>query len=308
MIDSKIKNMMSIKTLKRKFNFIGFAIILSVLIQYALTFGYTYLLENYPVYFEIYTKLALDTIFNVLLLVLTFAFPFMIAQFLLRIRFTELFKKSKIDVANRMGYVAIGISIYLIVNFIANALAMQFGFTMPAMVDLKFQSNNMLSYILYLIYFILCIPLLEEYIFRGVLLRCFGLVGAKFAMIASAMVYTLMYLGKQEPVLSFVIGMFLAYVAMIDGSVWTVVAVRIGIHIIMIVGLFIPTEVGWIMGLLAAIIYAAAIYSIYSTRNHKAVLNESISLKEAWIYFFTSWCMVISLILLILRSFYYILL
>lgn len=86
-------------------------------------------------------------------------------------------------------------------------------------VDLSFSSNNFGTLIVYFVSTIVVAPVLEEFVFRGLLLRILKPYGLWFSAIITAMMFALLHGNIPQGVGAFFIGIVFAIVAIKSGSV-----------------------------------------------------------------------------------------
>lgn len=72
------------------------------------------------------------------------------------------------------------------------------------------KDESYFSNYLYLVLFVIATPIVEEYIFRGVLLKTLGNYGLYFGMVTSSVLYGLATESIGEIILAFVVGLYLA--------------------------------------------------------------------------------------------------
>ena len=87
------------------------------------------------------------------------------------------------------------------------------------------------SLVLYLVGFGLLLPVLEELIFRGLVLGSLRPYGDWFALLTSSVLFGVVQLNPVEFPKAFLLGLVLGYFTLISGSLWTGVILRVGVGV-----------------------------------------------------------------------------
>lgn len=295
--------------LRKQFNSLGLCLILAVVIAFGLQFGITFAESIFIQNMSQFNRVAINMIYEILIAVILFFVPFLVLQKTVKIKFNELIKPFSWKISAVISQIAMGIAIYLFLTFITNSVYYTLNFAMVSVTNIHpaFLESNIFINISYVIYFVLFLPLIEEYIFRGIILRMLSYVGATFGMIATSIIFALCFFGQTSVIVNFGISLFLCLITMMHQTIWPSYIVRIAIQCTIVAGVYLPMHLGWLFGVIAVIVYTISIYAAYLYRNRKIVLNQSVPIKEAWTCFFTSWVLDFAIILLIFLGVYYIL-
>lgn len=302
-------NRITDKDLKKQFNILGLAFILMTGFFIAAYLGYEAILSNNPALIEGYNRVAIDAAAEALIISLAVLLPFFAARKLLKIQLKDVMGPVRIRLSSILSSASMGIALYLFFTFITNSIYYSFNPAMESITALNpaFTSNEWLVQVLYSLYFILILPFVEEYGFRGIVLRCTSSVGGLFGMLSSSFLYALCFLGQGNILVYFITGIFLSILSMVYHSIWPAYFVHLAINLIIVFGIFVPAELSWLLGIITVIVYAVSIYALFHSSAKKLVLKQSIPMKMAWKCFFTSWLMFFAIILLIFLGVYYIL-
>jgi len=290
------------------FNILGATLIFVVLLSFGLEYAYPYLFQYFESYLVGYDRVFIQTMYEIASKVIAFFVPFFFCRRLLEVTTRDLYRRTYLSPFHQLVFASQAISIYLFFTFVMNSIvfaiypeAMQTVELHPAL-----QNGNLALNALYLFYFIIVIPFLDEYAFRGVILRCTSWVGGSFGLVISAIFYMLFYIGQSNMLVSFMLGAYLSLIAMMHRSIWPSFVAHIAVNLTIVLSIFLPAQFGWIFGLIAVMAYGISVYALMIYRKNRLVLKQELSMKRIWRYFITSWIMLLAIVVLILRAVYYI--
>ncbi len=298
-------NLIDKKELRKVLNKIGIGFIVYCFLVASLFLAYEYAMNTYAHYFDLFILESIDLSVEIISSLIIYILPFYLVTRLVKITKVKAFKVTKIKVNSLLAYTCMLISMYFFIIFMFSGLIAVFGFE-TLTINPYFYSANLIISISYAIYFLLILPFLEEYIFRGVILQLTSKFGASFAMICTSLLYALFLLGRADFITSFVMGLLLALIAMMYQSALPTVMMRIGLNAMVLVSLYIPQEYSWIFGLLTIIVYGYTFFYLIKNMHKQIVFKETLPKKMTWSAFFTSFLLMVAIILLILKGIYYI--
>jgi len=150
-----------------------------------------------------------------------------------------------------------------------------------------------------LFYVVIGAPLTEELLFRGLLLRTLQRTGRTFAIVASALLFAMLHGNFIQSVPTFFIGLVLGYVAVRCGSILP----GILIHMInngFVMALSYIEDAAWlpvfeIIFFLCCVAASAAV--LWKERKRFPLLSQHKAPKGSWGLFFSSWAILVNLIL-----------
>ncbi|MBR6242568.1 MAG: CPBP family intramembrane metalloprotease [Ruminococcus sp.] len=97
-------------------------------------------------------------------------------------------------------------------------------------IDLDGVATSPLGSAIMIIYTCVIAPVTEEFFFRGMLLRVFGRANQRFAVFATAIFFGLSHGNLSQFILAFIVGVFLAHITLLHGSIIPSVIVHIFIN------------------------------------------------------------------------------
>ncbi len=296
----------TIKELRNKFNIIGLAIIFYCALQFLFSYFKVDILMFSSSLLSEFSELAINTGYSIITLFLSLIIPFVVVKFVLKIEMSEIMHFDSIQWFSQIQYTCVSIAIYIFTMFLINVVLSHFAPTFISSFKMNeaFFSNDDIIRIAYSCYFILFLPFLIEFVFRGVILKCFSRFGAKFALIASSFVYMLFNIQSQYFLIYFILGLFFAYISLIHSSFISSYLAHAGLNILIVAMIYIPKNYIWLMGLASIVIYVLAVLTFYNIRSKQSRLNQTLSMKDCRYIMFSSWILVISLVILSLYKFF----
>ena len=290
------------------FNILGITLIFVVLLSFGLEYAYPYLYQHFESYLIGYDRVFIQTVYEIASKIIAFFIPFFCCRKFLEVTGRDLYRRTYLSPFLQLTFASQAISIYLFFTFVVNGII----FTIypesmhNAQLHPAIQGSNPGLSVLYLFYFIVVIPFLEEYAFRGVILRCTSWVGGPFGLVVSAILYMSFYIGQSSMLVTLMLGGYLSLIAMMHRSIWPSFVAHVAVNLMIVLSIFLPAQFGWIFGLIAALAYGISVYSLMKYRKNRLVLKQELKMNRIWRYFITSWVMLLAIIILILRAVYYI--
>ncbi len=137
-----------------------------------------------------------------------------------KISFDSLFKNKELKMSVTFKYIALGMFFYAISNvliILVSTLLEQVNLE-PTSPDFSVSENPRLL-ILTLLYTCIIAPITEEFLFRGFVLKNLSKVSQRFGIFSSAILFGLMHKNLYQFILGFILGIFLANVAIKQNSI-----------------------------------------------------------------------------------------
>ena len=226
------------KQFKAQCSICGLGLITYMAIVYALQIVSTLALEVAAIYFDF--SVILDDNTDIAVMVFSMLASFCITFLLI---FRESFFASVTDMMtvnkNMTGAVALGVPVMfsagisgVLIYLVAEQLAASFGITYDT-APLFENEYNIFGSIVEGVYVCLIAPVMEELIYRGFVLGSLRQYGTKTAIIASALVFSVMHANFRQIPLAFLSGLVLGMAAVYTESVLTSVCLHIIYNMIM---------------------------------------------------------------------------
>jgi membrane protease YdiL (CAAX protease family) len=147
-------------------------------------------------------------------------------------------------------------------------------------------------------------PIIEEALFRGVMLRILSRYGRNFAMVTSAILFGLYNTDYIELFHSFALGLLLAYITFRYSIKWAI-ALHCTNNLVMNAVVIVSAYVPWFIidGILGAFLVWGIIISVRKFAKVRRFAGKGRSAKNAYAYFFTAPAVIIYIIIALLLAF-----
>ena len=258
-----------------QFNLIGFAFLCLCGIGAAGHFFKDFLWVQYRDVIDIFAYGFVDNLYQIAVKVVQSFVPFFLISLILKTKNRHIWSKAKIKPLNQFALIFLGLAVYLVLSaatsgLITLATSKNVG---VASIPSSLLSNFLEVQWTYLFYVILVCPLMEEYIYRGVVLQCFARYGNRFAIVASSFLFALSFGRLQTALPGFFLGMFLAVIALYYQSIRPVLWIRIGVAILSVAEMLIPLSQVWIFGVICLVSYGISLIFLFMNRYNRLVLK-----------------------------------
>lgn len=159
--------------------------------------------------------------------ILAFFIPTILLLLLKRIPVSEAFPSQRVPVSVAISTVIIGFSVCIWANF-PSTWIMQFfqRFGLSEEVPAYEVNQDPLAQILFFIGVAVIPPLVEEFLFRGAILRLLRRGGDGFAIIFSSILFALFHGNLIQVVFAFICGLALAYTVIRTGNIWLAIIIH----------------------------------------------------------------------------------
>lgn len=192
--------------------------------------------------------------------------PIRIAAKILDLDYRAYLKRSRVNILKNICLCCVGIAIW----FALNALAASFNVMIHSTVQSyafvgRFNSlQNIIRNLVYILCFIIVRPMTEEYIFRAVAQRQLGHYSRFFGVAASSFLYAMVQPTLMDAICAFGFGWYLAIVTLRYHSIKPAIRIHVSAALFTWLLAVIPDQYGAIPLILLLVIYAAAIYSLFT--------------------------------------------
>lgn len=279
-----------------QFNMTGAAFLVLTLIGTASYYFKDFIWMKYSDVIGIFAFGFVDNLYLIATKVLQSLLPFVLLSLILNVKNHQIWSKPKIKATNQIALVFLGVAVYLILSAGTSGLI---SFLSSKNVGVAAIPDSLMSNFLevqwtYLIYFVILCPILEEYIYRGVVLQCFARYGNYFALFASSFLFALSYGRLQTALPGFFMGMFLAIVALYYQSIRPVIWIRIGVAILSIAEMLVPLSQIWVFGVICLVSYGISLIFLFVNRYNRLVLRSDIDEWYSLKVFMTSFVLMFS--------------
>jgi membrane protease YdiL (CAAX protease family) len=217
------------KSIKKSFNSVGAFLLIhffssSILYYFLLLFAFFILVFINPTQFgdldliinsntfDIAANLISFLIINILITAIGCTYT--------KISFDSLFENKELKLSVTFKYIALGMFFYAISNVTISLISYLLTRVNlePTSPDFSVSENPRLL-ILSLLYTCIIAPITEEFLFRGFVLKNLSKVSQRFGIISSAILFGLMHANLYQFILAFILGIFLANVAIKQNSI-----------------------------------------------------------------------------------------
>lgn len=295
---------------KRQINCFGVSLILYIVYYALLHYGILLLELKVPDFWEQYLKLPawmdgdlLVMAAGIIGLLISVFVCFAISSRRLRLNIHDYLGRKRMKLLRSFGLTCVAASICLIAmsvltlfSFFMRTQGQRFTFVGDYSSPLNIEKN-----IVYLVLYVVVLPLCDEVIFRGVIQRQLGHYGRYFGVLGSAFLYMLAQVNPMNAIMSFFLGWFLSLVTLRYHSIRP----AMGIHMfaaLFIEGLnMIPGKYLWLMSILMVIVYITAAVTITSLKQEKVQVRWGATEGKLWGILLSSWSIIVCIVLFVIN-------
>lgn len=247
----------------------------------------------------------MDMIENSLIQILSLITSTLIIKAIYKIKISDVFRRdesvtlprdAKHRITRGIKLFAIVYTINVVCSLVVMLIEMAFnksGISVPD-VDFSFSKNNASTIIIYFLATIVIAPIIEEFIFRGLILKLLKPYGLWFSVIITSMMFAIMHGNIPQGIGAFFIGMILAIVTIKTGSVVPAIFLHAMNNLIPFIGTVLKnTSKGLsnIFGMMLWIVLIGGVLCIYKLSADFSLEkrgSKTLSVKECMTVFFTS--------------------
>lgn len=284
-----------------QFNMIGIAFLCLSVIGAAGHFFKDAFWIQYNDVIDIFAYGFVDNLYQIVVKLTQSFLPFFLVSLLIKTKNRQIWSKPKIKPLNQFALIFVGLAVYLILSAATSgliSLVTSKNVGVAAIPD-SLKSNFLEVQWSYLLYVIVLCPIVEEYIYRGVVLQCFSRYGNFFAVIASSFLFALSFGRLQTALPGFFLGTFLALIALYYQSIRPVIWIRMGVAVLSVAEMLIPLSQVWIFGVICLVSYGITLIFLFVNRYNRLVLRSDADEWLAFKMFCTSWLLVLACVLMI---------
>lgn len=153
--------------------------------------------------------------------------PFSIYMMIKHLHYADILPFQHVSVGTAISCVFFGIAICMLANIPANIVSaflkeLGFNVTMPS----QPKTDNLYANILYVIGIVVIPPLVEEFVFRGVVLNGLRKFGNGFAIFGSAFLFGMFHGNFMQIPFAFVVGLVFALIVVRTGNLWITIIIH----------------------------------------------------------------------------------
>ncbi len=267
---------------------------------------------------EISQNPAMQQILQIVISLLMFLVPFSISAKCmgLRIDQTVLFGKAK--KGTFLPFFALGVGFCAFSNVaMSQASAIFEAFGIEYDVDFADNAGGVFGFLLTFIATAIVPALVEEFACRGIVLGMLKKHGESFAIISSSIIFGIMHGNFEQIPFAIMVGLILGYIYVKTGSIWTCVAVHCANNAVSVVFSYLDGVLSTNIQNLLYVIYLSlsmlaailAVYLLAKREKEDYAVNEPpekrVSEKQKYIWFFTSWAIILFIVFNLLESLTY---
>ncbi len=164
------------------------------------------------------------------------------------------------------------------------------------------QPDSYLREPLFMFLFIGVTPLIEEFAFRGVLLRDLGRYGNRFGIIAVALLYAFAHTSATEYLPAFILSVCLSLMTLRYHNILPGVIVHITINVLFLGSTFVPERYSWTIVATIGLLYAVSVYLLLSRKYQPIYVSRQRNLGYTLRLFLTTPSVLLTVILMIVQS------
>lgn len=285
---------------KKEFSFAGLVLIiytLFFLITPQLLLVYlretnSFVLKNETIFFGVYY-----------IFVLLSMIPFLLLMKSGNIKLSKMTRKINASFKDIFSQTIVFFTFSTLAIYLLNTVSVWFGYSGRLISNIgNILSNEYLHNRLYVFMFLVACPLVEEFIFRGILLSYLKRYGKRFAMFATAIIYALAHTYFTDMIPSFVMGVLLAKSALRYKSIQTPIIIHILFNLLIYILCIVPNNIANFIWLGLLVVYILAIVFVITKNYSFYRVPSSFNAGLVERIFFTRISVIIALILMIIKS------
>lgn len=303
MVDGK-KIIVTPDECKKKFFVVGISILLYSVVLCLLFIHQDQivkiLLEWLPKYKIEYLVLS----FYLVVMSLTTLFASLIIQMKLEIPTKDFIRKTTMKVSSFLAYESMTIGLSFFATFSLIIFSSIFDFKIHILSPVGFDFRQVQSFNFLHVFILLVVsPFLEEYFFRGVLLRGLGRFGNRFALIAISLMYALVQLDISQMIPAMIFSASLILITLRYKSILPTIVIH-SIYNMFVYGVgLIPNQYSWGIPLAILLVYLCMIYFFILKKSHHIIIKKESATTYLLKLFFSRVTIVLSLIILCVLHF-----
>lgn len=260
---------------------------------------------------------AVLQIVSIALSMILFVLPFSVSAKILNVRIDRTIQFGLPKKGTFLPFVLVGMGFCSFANvatsFVSNIFS---SFGVDYEVTQAENPGGILGFLLILISTAIVPALVEEFAYRGIVLGLLKKFGEGFAIIVSAVLFGIMHSNFEQMPFAIIVGLILGYTYVKTGSIWTCIAIHF-INNFTAVGfeylgnITTANRQNAIILLYFVVSFIASIIGIYlfgKNHNEDFALKKSdvgVTNKEKYIWFFTSWSIILFIIFNLAQSMLY---
>lgn len=290
------------KKAKHKLTTIGLAFIVYILFVLIVPHALKMFLEIYDPIFVSDEYLYI----GIYLIVLVFGsfIPFIMLKSITKIKNNRIFGKVNATFVDLFVQAIVCIATCTALTYVSNMLLNSFGFQsqLISSIGLNYQEAYLENY-LYIFMLVVVTPIIEEFVFRGVLLNCLGEFGKVFSLYTSAILFALCHSSIGEILPAFAMGVILGKVSFRYKSIQPTTFIHILFNLFIYGLCVLPESISSYMAYGIAGICVLALYLVLTGHYRSVKMAKSSFTPTSFNLFFTRPTTIISLLLLIVNLF-----
>lgn len=220
----------------------------------------------------------------------------------LHISSTALKVKQPLSVKELLRYGCIGIGLSMcgsLLVLLINSILLQVGVQLGTP-DLTIKNNVIYNFI-FIINACIVAPIVEETLFRGIFTQALLRYDARFAVFASAMLFSMMHLNLVQGIPTFLLGLVLGYVFVKTKSVASCIILHLLNNLLAVVANFAQMSNELMVSVFGLIVLVIMIYGLISAFKHRKhfFVNLATNTKEHHLVrsFLHSWSIIVFIII-----------
>lgn len=289
------------KVAKRYFTGIGmflFIYILAVLIvPYFLNI---LLIEAFPEFVK--DKLIYFGIYFIIILFGTVT-PFFMMRLYAKIPTKKIYKGANVSFVDVFVETIVCFTVTILLTYVSNIALSHIGLGNKLISSIGFSYEDAyLNHWLYVFMLIVVTPIIEEYAFRGVLLKALGKYGKLFGLLVSSMFFALAHLNFAEMIPAFAMGYFLGTTTLRYKSIVPTTIIHILFNLFIYGLCVLPSAFSKYMAYGLVVVFVLAIFFVLSGKYQRVQIQTLRNSKKTSELFFTRWSVFVSILLMILST------
>lgn len=302
---AKKNKKVSINYAKSQFSFVGLVLLLYLLIVLVLPFFLNTFFSLSEAYRPMVDNELISIAYRYIIIVVGTVVPFLLLMVYGKIKVSDIWHKCNFSFKeifiNSTVYTAIGTMLIFLITILSSYLNIGDGLISGIGVV---RSTAYITIPLYLFLAIVVIPFVEEFAFRGVLLKILGRYGNYFAMVATSIMYAIFHTSIGEMIPAFVLSIFLSQLTLRYRSIQPSIIVHIIYNLVIHSLELIPYNLYILSIIIPLLVYSLAIYFVLTKKYRFIKLHKRKNSKIIYKLFFTRGSVILAILIMVFYSTY----
>ena len=219
------------------------------------------------------------------------------------VRYKDFVRPSRFSFVEYLTETILITSVVFIGIFVSSMVLNPLGFTDAFVAPIGMvQPTHYLHEPLFVFLFVGVTPLIEEFVFRGVLLRDLGRYGNRFGILAVAILYALMHTSLPELIPAFLLSFCFSLLTLRYHSILPGLSIHITVNALFLGSTFLPEKYSWVILAAVGFMYLCSVYIMLAHKYKRVYVGRQRNLGYTLRLFLTTPSVFLAVVLMILQT------